>query len=371
MSWASRTPRRARATRLNRSQPTRLRNQPVRRHPHTHTYSPPCSLADETLLPAVPADEPTSFSKARRAQAIAAASATLKADSLRAAASDRGLNRQQHVRALLDGTHKKLVDARYAVSKESSNTTLQRLRKRATDEFVELLCIWNASVASMEESGDAPDGFIFHKFDVHTLSASAITPLVPLEGAVPEGKLPFLVMTEHVRLRDMQSRCLEALILNGEDVVHLPVVCRHIQQHVQGLIDSQVRRKLGAGGLFLAYRVYVRNDKILRAHNAAFKPRACKPKPEVGSEITPDVDEPVLPTAADNSAFDERREDAPVDMSHEDEPVLSTAADKSALNEHPEESNVDMSDEEGSESDSDNSGSDSDSDADLCSDLRS
>ena len=275
------------------------------------------------------------------------------------------------MRALLDGTHKKLVDARYAVSKESSNTTLQRLRKRATDEFVELLCIWNASVASMEESGDAPDGFIFHKFDVHTLSASAITPLVPLEGAVPEGKLPFLVMTEHVRLRDMQSRCLEALILNEEDVVHLPVVCRHIQQHVQGLIDSHVRRKLGAGGLFFAYRVYVRNDKILRAHNAAFKPGACKPMPEVGSESTPDGDEPVLPTAADNSAFDERHEDAPVDMSHEDEPVLSTAADKSALNEHPEESNVDMSGEEGSESESDNSGSDSDSDADLCSDLRS
>jgi hypothetical protein len=228
------------------------------------------------------------------------------------------------------------------------------------------------TVASMEESGDAPDGFLFHKFDVHALSASAITPLVPLEGAVPqEGKLPFLVMTEHVRLRDMQSRCLEALILNEEDVVHLPVVCRHIQQHVQGLIDSHVRRKLGAGGLFFAYRVYVRNDKILRAHNAAFKPGACKPMPEVGSESTPDGDEPVLPTAADNSAFDERHEDAPVDMSHEDEPVLSTAADKSALNEHPEESNVDMSGEEGSESESDNSGSDSDSDADLCSDLRS
>jgi hypothetical protein len=322
------------------------------------------------LLPAVPADEPTPFSKARQAQAIAAAAATLKADSLRAAASDRGLNRQQHVRALLDGTHKKLVDARIAVSKESSNKT-HRLKKRATDEFVELLCIWNATVASMEESGDAPDGFLFHKFDVHALSASAITPLVPLEGAVPEGKLPFLVMTEHVRLRDMQSRCLEALILNEEDVEHLPVVCRHIQQHVQGLIDSQVRHKLGAGGLFFAYRVYVRNDKILRAHNAAFKAGACKPMPEVGSEITPDVDEPVLPTAADNSAFDERHEDAPVDMSHEDEPVLSTAADKSALNEQPEESNVDMSGEEGSESESDNSGSDSDSDADLCSDLRS
>jgi hypothetical protein len=322
------------------------------------------------LLPAVPADEPTPFSKARRAQAIAAAAATLKADSLRAAASDRGLNRQQHVRALLDGTHKKLVDARIAVSKESSNKT-QRLKKRATDEFVELLCIWNATVASMEESGDAPDGFLFHKFDVHTLSTSAITPLVPLEGAVPEGEFPFQVMTEHVRLREMQSRCLEALILNEEDVEHLPVVCRHIQQHVQGLIDSQVRRKLGAGGLFFAYRVYVRNDKILRAHNAAFKPGACKPMPEVGSEITPDVDEPVLPTAADNSAFDERHEDAPVDMSHEDEPVLSTAADKSALNEQPEESNVDMSGEEGSESESDNSGSDSDSDADLCSDLRS
>jgi hypothetical protein len=323
------------------------------------------------LLPAVPADEPTPFSKARRAQAIAAAAATLKADSLRAAASDRGLNRQLHVRALLDGTHKKLVDARYAASKETSNKTLQRLKKRATDEFVELLCIWNATVASMEESGDAPDGFLFNKFDVHALSASAITPLVPLEGAVPEGKLPFLVMTEHVRLRDMQSRCLEALILNEEDVEHLPVVCRHIQQHVQRLIDSHVRRNLGAGGLFFAYRVYVRNDKILRAHNAAFKPGACKPMPEVGSESTPDGDEPVLPTAADNSAFDERHEDAPVDMSHEDEPVLSTAADKSALNEQPEESNVDMSGEEGSESESDNSGSDSDSDADLCSDLRS
>jgi len=133
----------------------------------------------------VSADEPTPFTKARRAQDIAAAAATLKADSLRAAASDRGLNRQQHVRALLDGTHKKLVDARYAASKESSNKTLQRLKKRATDEFVELLCIWNATVASMEESGDAPDGFLFNKFDVHALSASAIPPSSRWRGPFP------------------------------------------------------------------------------------------------------------------------------------------------------------------------------------------
>ena len=288
--------------------------------------------------------------KAAIAKHITAETRRLHAAVLEHAAGEAAARRLRHVKEWLLVMHKRLELLRIAFAKDRKNKTMERAVDGATAHRRELVCMFNACLASMVQSGERePDEEVPSGGDADTMREATAncepeadvqveqeveteteTPTaadggsldVPLDmslldrpdfdmghhirfpGSIatnPTAGLSVSMMHTRVHLADMKDRCDEEVMTLEGEMDHVPIVLKHVASHLEGAVTTHLHGSDGTGDgcvppntgrAFIAWSELAAIRKLQHAHERTFIEWKCDPREEAEVDDESAIGEP-------------------------------------------------------------------------------